>query len=305
MAKRTARPNTCPSTFRDKDDRTILLTAMRAALLPIVASVVCSGCLSSITLVKVSADGSGTIELTTTVRKAGLAQFDDMLPSEAPKERPRLEAWFPEERARRVAASLGTRVSFVSSRAIESAELLGRHTTYSFADVRQLSLDILPLLPLGTVDGSNMLLVGEADFTFDLRDGPEGRVLVARFPDAQIEYADADGAARSAATVDPREAAMLRKLLAGSRVEIAIEPELSILQTNTTHRSGQRVTLLGIDAERLLLDKDAPDRLRLRPASIDELRHELHDAPGVTVALDREIRIHLAVPSGAEYRSNR
>ena len=269
---------------------------MRAAVLALVASVVGSGCLSSTTLVKVSADGSGTIELTTTVRKAALAELDRMSPSEASNERPRLETWFPEETARTAAANIGTGVRFVSSRAIDSADQLGRHTTYAFADVRQLSLDILPILPIGAVsDGANVRLVGEADFTFDLRDGPDERVLVARFPDAQIEYEGPDESAGADAVVDPRQEAMLRTFLAGSRLEITIEPELSILQTNTVHRSGQRVTLLGIDAERLLLDASAPDRLRLRPASFDELRYELHDLPGVTVSLDREVRIHLAV----------
>ena len=48
-----------------------------------------------------------------------------------------------------------------------------------------------------------------------------------------------------------------------------------------------------IDAERVLLDEETWKRLRLRPASLDELRFQLHDAPGVTVSLDREIRIEL------------
>lgn len=81
---------------------------------------------------------------------------------------------------------------------------------------------------------------------FDLLDEAERRVLVARFPDAQIEYADADGVSAAATTADPQEQALLRALVSGGRLEIAVECDLSILQANTTHRSGQRVTLLGV-----------------------------------------------------------
>jgi hypothetical protein len=69
----------------------------------------------------------------------------------------------------------------------------------------------------------------------------------------------------------PEQGALLRTLVRGGRLEIVIEPQQAIVQANTPHRAGQRVTLLGIDAERLLLDNDALDRIRLQPASLDEL----------------------------------
>jgi len=75
---------------------------------------------------------------------------------------------------------------------------------------------------------------------------------------------------------------------------VTIEPELPIVRTNTPHVDGQRVTLVRVAAEPLLLDDEIDRRFLLRPGSLDELRLRLHDTPGVTVALDREIRIELA-----------
>lgn len=94
--------------------------------------------------------------------------------------------------------------------------------------------------------------------------------------------------------VRPDASGTIELTTAVRQAALAVEPELLILQTNTPHRSGQHVTLRAIDAERVLLEEETWKRLRLRPASLDELRFELHDAPGVTVGLDREIRIEPA-----------
>ena len=266
---------------------------MRTFLL-LLASVAVSGCFSSLTLVTVRPDGSGTIELTTTVRKAGLAQFDAMMPDDGGRKKHRLDDWFPEQTAREAGSKLGTGVRFVSSRLLDTTDVLGRSTTYAFDDIRQITLDFIPVLPSGVSGAGGAGFVGDSHFTFDLVDEADRRVLVARFPDAQIEQFDHTTSVTAGAD-DPEEQARFRVLLRGGRLEIAIEPEQPIVQTNTPHRSGQRVTLLGIDAERLLFDKEAEDRLRLQPGSIDELRFKLHDVAGVTVSLDRDVRIELAV----------
>jgi hypothetical protein len=266
---------------------------MRALLVLLTASLAATGCFSSVTLVKVRPNGSGTIELTTTLRKAALVKIDEMMPIEARPKVHRLEDWLPEQMARDASSNMGGNVRFLSTQAVDTADVLGRVTTYAFDDVRQLTLEIIPLFPLNAAGGGNATFVGNSRFSFDLFDESDRRVLMARFPDARIEHADAD-VPLQVDRHDPQQEALVRTFISGGRLELTIEPEQAIVETNTPHRSGQRVTLLGIDAERLFLDPKSPDRIRLRPASIDELRYQLHDAEGVTVGLDRDIRIELA-----------
>lgn len=265
-------------------------------LILIVTSVLAAGCFSTATTVKVRPDGSGTIELTTLLGKAPLAAFDELFAGHGiePQKPRTVHDWFPERDVQEAAARLGTDVRYVSSRTIDTDDRLGRVTIYEFADIRRVTLEPLPILP-GDSYGADARVDGERRFTFDLVNEPENRrVLIARLPEARIEYADVSVHAERFERPDPQEEALMRRLLAGLRLTVAVEPESPISGTNTLHRDGQRVTLVSIDAERLIFDDEVSKRLLLRPTSFDELRYRLHDRPGVIVSLDREVRIELA-----------
>lgn len=272
-------------------------TACLARLfLLLTAAVATTGCLSTTTVVKVGPDGSGTIEVTTMLGKAALAAVDEFVGTGSNARRPRrADDWFPERDVREAAAGLGTDVRYVSSRTIDTADALGRVTIYEFADVRRVTLEPLPILPADNAHGSSARLDGEHRFTFDLVDeGENRRVLIARLPDARIEHSGLSVQAEQLERPDPQEEALVRTMLAGLRLEVTVEPELPITRASTLYRDGQRVTLVSIDAERLLFDDEVSKRLLLEPGSLDELRYRLHDRPGVTVSLDREVRIELA-----------
>jgi hypothetical protein len=261
----------------------------------VVASIAVAGCFSTATVVKVRADGSGTIELTTTLRKAALIRLDAFTAVAGDRQKtPKLNEWLPESDARAAASRLGSDVRYVSTRATDTADTLGRVTIYEFADIRRVMLEPIPVVP-GAGFGADARLDGEHRFTFDLVEEQDNRrTLIARLPDARIEYSGVEIYAQRLERPNPEDEALLRALLAGLRLEVTVEPELSIVGANTLHRDGRRVTLVAIDAERLAFDEQVEKRLLLQPGSLDELRYRLHDLPGVIVGLDREVRIELA-----------
>jgi hypothetical protein len=279
-----------------RNGRRAFTACLARLFLLLTAAVATTGCLSTTTVVKVGPDGSGTIEVTSLLRKTGLAQFDTLAATASDHAKPtKLNDWLPESAVRSAADRLGTDVRYVSSRIIETADALGRMTVFEFADVRRLTLEPIPVLPAGGYFGADAKLDGEHRFTFDLLDAPDNtRVLIARLPEARIEYSGLGVKAERLERPDPTEEALTRTLLGGLRLEVIVQPELPIIRANTLHRDGQRVTLVSIDAERLLFDDEVSKRLLLEPGSLDELRYRLHDRPGVTVSLDREVRIELA-----------
>jgi hypothetical protein len=270
--------------------------SMRSVGLLFLAALTTAGCFSSTTVVRVRADGSGTIEVTAAVRKAALAQLGAIgEPAGGERKAPRLEDWFPESEVRAAASRLGNDVRFISSRAVDNRDELGIIALYEFSNVRRVTLEPIPMLPAEGGYSSTARLDGEHRFTFDLLDEPEnGRVLVVRMPDARIEHDGLHFATGEDEGMDAEQAAQFRTFVGGGRLEVTVELEQPIIRTNTPHRNGQRVTLVRLDAEPLLLDAKTPKRLLLQPGSLDELRYRLHDAPGVTVGLEREIRIEVA-----------
>ena len=85
------------------------------------ACLAATGCIASTTLVKVNADGSGTIEQTVSMKAAAAAQLKAMMagvgpPGDAASDAKPAEL-FSENDMRDVAPRLGDGVTFVSSRA--------------------------------------------------------------------------------------------------------------------------------------------------------------------------------------------
>lgn len=270
---------------------------IRTVLLLVVAGLASAGCFSSRTVLRLRADGSGTIEVTSALRKAALAQLDALgVAAGGERKTPRLEDWFPDTDVRAASARLGNDVRFISSRTIDNRDELGVVAIYAFSDVKRVTLQPIPVFPAEGGYGATARLEGEHRFTFDLVDEPgNGQVLVARMPDARIEHDGLHVVTGEGQGTDPEQAAQFRTFVAGGRLEVALELEQPIIRTNTPHRDGQRVTLVRLDAESLLLDSATEKRLLLQPGSLDELRYRLHHAPGVTVGLEREIRIEMAV----------
>ena len=261
----------------------------------LVFSLTASACFSSSTVVKVRADGSGSIQVSTSLSKAAIAELDaQAVDMGGTPQKATLEQWLPEMDARAAASRLGAGVRFVSTRATQDARSFRRVTVYEYADIRRLTLEPIPILPAQVSSGGTARLEGEHRLTFDLSANSDtGFLLTARLPDARIEYAGLEVGGDQTTETDPEGLALARKLFSGARFDVTIEPDLPVISTNTPHRSGQRITLVAIDVERLAFDEVVWKRL-VQPGSLDELRYQLHDVPGVTISLDREVRIELA-----------
>jgi hypothetical protein len=237
------------------------------AFLALLACVASAGCFASTTNVRVAANGSGTIDVRVSFDKAGIAQLE-AITGTGDDARERHARSITKSEARAAAASLGRDVRFVSFAATETTQSLVRVATYAFSDVRTLTVEPMPLIPRDTSFGGSMRVTGEHRFTFDLVPADDGVELVARLPDARFEY---DGLPETATQDQPDQQALLRTIFANARLDVGVEPELPIVQTNTLHRHGQRVTLVGIDLATLLDNEKAIPRL-LQPGSFDELR---------------------------------
>ena len=121
---------------------------IRVAAIVAVAALT-SGCINSLTNIKVRPDGSGTIDQTLSMTAEAAKQiaalgagFGD--PSAKKKEGEDLPDFFSEQSMKDAAGKLGEGVVFVSSKPIKTADRVGRVATYQFADITKLRIDQKP-----------------------------------------------------------------------------------------------------------------------------------------------------------------
>lgn len=266
---------------------------MRTVKLGIVAAscVVLTGCLSSTTLLKVSANGSGTIEQTMLVRTSALEMMAGMGGSE---NAPSMDRMFSDEQFRTAAAGLGEGVRFVSAEHLQQGDMKGAKAVYAFDDITRLRLREGPQFP--GLPGMAEAAREEPPFRFELSRSGGASVLTIRMPEpSKGEGGTPPEMPKEMPEQMPPEAmGMMKMMFQNLKVGVAVEVDGEIVRTNAQHREGSRVTIVEVDFNELMKDEASFKAIqgKIGPgATPADLRDTLQNLKGVKVNTDRVITI--------------
>jgi hypothetical protein len=270
------------------------MTSRRLAATGLIVSMIVfgQGCLNSSTLIKLRADGSGTIEQTLLVNPKsfeGLAAMaEQMSGGEAkagPSGLPSPKELLDEAKLKEAAAKFGRGVRYVSSTPLKQGDLEGARAVFAFDDINALTVDQSP-------QGSSR---DREPVTFRFQRGAAGSVLTVTLPDRDKSDEPTRGTQKAGPTAQmpPEALALVRPFFEGMRVAIALDIDGKIVKTNADHVSGSRVTLLDIDFTELLKNPAAFEKLgALGPgASISDVQTATRDMPGLKVNASPSVRV--------------
>jgi hypothetical protein len=255
------------------------MTSLRLSTL-LTAAVTCSGCFQMATVMKLKGDGSGTIDHRMLFTRQALAQLKQFAALGGGTQGIDPTS---EQQARDMAAALGPGVTYLSSNPISTPAGEGREAAYAFADVAQLRVGTVPAAPGGASIQAGGLSTAADTLTFSFTRDTNGNALLRiNVPDSSLVNAlNANAAA-------PQQMTMIKSLLAGAHVLLAVEPDGTLIRTNSAYADGPRVTLLEVDLDQVLRDEMLMARLQAATTP-DELKAAVKDVPGLKIALEREI----------------
>jgi hypothetical protein len=251
----------------------------------LVAALMSTGCFQMTTVLKVNADGSGTIDHRMVYTKAALAQLKQFaaLGGGRGGADP-----LSEQQARDMTASIGPGVSYVSSELVTTPLGQGRDAIYAFTDVSTLRISTQPAAPGGIsikTPGFNTQPSASESITFTMtREAGGNAILHIHVPEPN--YLDFFGSPNAAGQIG-----MVKTMLAGARVQLAAEPAGALVRTSSPFVDGQRVTLLDIDLDTVLADETLLPRIQAVAATPAEAKAVLLSAKGLKINLDPEITI--------------
>jgi len=272
---------------------------IRLAVLTVAAAVT-SGCITSLTNIKVRPDGSGTIEQTLSMTAEAAKQVAALASGfgdPADKKKPAaadegLPDFFSEQSMKEAAGKLGEGVVFVSSKPIKTADRVGRVATYQFADITKIRIDQKPQTGDTPDSGASG---GKEDVLFRFARLPKGTSqLTVVFPEPDFgkkdDDKDADEDKEKKKAPDPEQLAMMKKIFEGLKVGIDVTVFGAIVKTNSPYVQGSTVTLLEMDFSELVAN-DAMLAQIGEPKSLEEAKAILKNVKGFKVNLDREVAI--------------
>ena len=276
-----------------------LAHARALVLLPILV-LPTAGCIAFETLVKVKADGSGTVVQSMSMSAENMEMMKSMKGDGAKVEvdgKPMTLDAKDLEQAKAEAAKMGEGVVFVKAEPIDTKDAKGMRSVYAFKDITKLKVSQKPSSPGGPPAPGG----GAADdsMKFGLTKAANGNsVLTVSMPDLKAS-ADkkAAGAKPDKAPEAPPEAmAMMKQMFKGLRIAIAIEPEGTLVQTNSPFVAGSRVTLMEMNFDSLLADEAKLKQFSaaMEGGSIADAKRLMKGLSGVKINLDPEVKIEFA-----------
>jgi hypothetical protein len=250
----------------------------------LLATLSLTACLNSTTLVKVKADGSGTVEQTTLVNMAALkgvmgAQGQGQgAPNGPMMSKADLEG---------AAARMGEGVRLVSNEPVKGdAGWEGVKAVFAFDDINKIQVS---QGPMNSIEKRSAEPTSDDPVRFKLTRNGGTSTLSINFIDR------APGVKRDTTPAQPNDMPdltnpmimnMLKAMFAGFKVNIGLEVVGRIVKTNAEYVTGPRITLLEMDVASLLADEAKLKALqgKLGPdMSLSEVKPYLKDIKGIKI----------------------
>jgi hypothetical protein len=255
-----------------------------------------AGCLQVEHLVTLKPDGSGTLSVKMVMPKAFIDQMKAMAESMGqPGEdgKPKPFDLLDENKLREDAAKLGEGVEYLGAEKVTGADGEGYIARYSFKDINLLTLDQNPGSAAPTAGPASSPGAGPEMITFKFTPGRNAKLTIAnpevKMPDAPSEAdkpaeGEAPAASEEDAAAEQMATVMMQQMFKDMRVVVAIEFAGKIVETNASHVSGNRVTVMSLDFNKLLADPAKLKALgKAQPKTLEETKALLAGIDGILV----------------------
>jgi hypothetical protein len=271
--------------------------AVRRGLLAALACAALSGgCFQSTALIKVSADGSGTIEHQTLMTAAAVAQLRQLAGLFGGTSGKPVDP-FSEAQARELADKMGDGVTLLSSTPLKTAAGEGRASVYGFRDITKVRFTEVVTAGDTSVRASGLNVGDMGTVAFDLRrlDGGTS-LLTLHMPGNLLDTLASqatDPVTRRRGVTSADEMVALRQAVAGLRLSIRIEVAGRLVRTSSPYVDGQIVTLFDVNLDELFKDDTTFARL-MNAKTAAETAALLKNAPGLRINPERDVTIEFA-----------
>lgn len=246
-----------------------------------------AGCLQLERTVQVNRDGSGVLIERLVMSNEIIEMAAGMQPEGKPFS-PRND-----EELSGKAAQYGEAVRFLSAKDVETPFGKGYEARYAFDDINGLRMgqDVKDSMPMpGGGDGDGK----EPKFTTFTMRGENPAELLIHWPLDEAEDSQAEDTEQEPLAPEDEQMAMemMKAMFDGMRMATHVEVMGDIVETNATHRSGSRVTLLDIDFGAMLADEGVLKAMAGdKPETMADLKKFMEMFPGLKLETEPEVTI--------------
>ena len=251
-----------------------------------------AGCLQIETTLTVEKDGSGTINEKVLFSKTFVKMIKDF--TEAFQDSASTEEFtlFEVDDIKADAKNYGENVKYVSHELINNENWEGYQAVYSFDDITEVQISPDPDSKVALDDQSTETEEEEYYF-FKFVKGDTPQLIIDR-PDIELS-ADTDEYDESEETeqTNEEENEEFVKMMEGMKIDIAVEVDGEIVNTNATYVQGSKITLFEMDLSEMMKNKEVFKEFKKNePDNIEEMKQYLEKLSGLKIEVEKPITIN-------------
>ena len=252
-----------------------------------------AGCLQVETTLKVNKDGSGNIDEKVLFSKTFVNMLKDFAKAFQDSASTEEFSMFSEEEIISDAKGYGENVEYVSHNKIDNENWEGYQATYYFDDITNIKISPDPDSKVDMGEEAAENVQEEEYYFFKFVKGNTPQLIIDRptieLNDETDENNDSDESEQS----EDEAGEEFVKMMEGMKIDIAIEVEGEIINTNATYVQGSRVTLFQMDFSEMMKNKEGFEEFKKNePKNIDEMKKYLEKLPGIKLEVEKPVTIN-------------
>ena len=250
-----------------------------------------AGCIESTTLVTLGKDGSGKVEETLLMRNDVIQMLMGMN-EEMGEESGDFEL-VSREQLEQQAKQMGEGVLLKSVERITTETHSGYRALYTFSDINTLEVNENPdeNVPDPGSKGEGQPNREIITFQFEKAEGKNPASLIINLPEEKIDAAGEEPEEMPAEQSEDM-INMFREIFRDMKIDVSLEVDGNITETNATHKQGSKIILMEIDFEKIIQNEAVFRELaQSNPDSLEETKELLKDVPGIKVELQNRIEL--------------
>jgi len=251
-----------------------------------------AGCLQVETTLKVNKDGSGIISEKVLFSKTFVNMMKDFAQAFQDSASTEEFSMYQEEEIINDAKDYGENVVYVSHDKIDNENWEGYLATYSFDDITKIKISPDPDSKVDIGDEVADNEQEEEYYFFKFVKGDTPQLIIDR-PTIELSGdVDEDNDTENSEQNEEAGEDEFLKVMEGMKIDIAVEVEGEIINSNATYVQGSRVTLFQLDFSEMMKNKEGFEEFKKNePKNIEEMKKYLEKLPGIKIEVEKPVTI--------------
>jgi len=251
------------------------------------------GCIQVETTINIKKDGSGTINEKVVMSKTFVNMMKEFAQAFQDSTSTEEFSFFKDDEIIADAKDYGDDVNYVAHEFINYDQWEGYQAVYSFNDITKIKIQPDPDTKVGMNDEGTESTEEKEYYFFKFKKGEVSELTIDRPPiELNSDSKEGEEVEDTSEQNDEEMGEEFLRMMEGMKIDIGIQVEGKVVNTNASYVDGSKITLFHMDFGEMMKDKESFKEFKNKePKNIEEMKEFLEKFPGMKIEVEKPISV--------------